>query len=52
MYIDLAPAYSAAGERDAAMTYARQARRVVQQLGSLRLRGRLERLLLPPSSAA
>jgi tetratricopeptide (TPR) repeat protein len=51
MYIDLALAHAAAGERDAALTYAQQARRIVQQLGSARLRRRLERLLLPPAAA-
>lgn len=51
LYVDLALAYGAAGERDAATLYAQQARRIIQQVGSIRLRRRLERLSLPPSAA-
>lgn len=48
--VDLALAYSAAGDREAARTYAQQARRVISQVGSVRLRRRLERLVLPGDS--
>jgi tetratricopeptide (TPR) repeat protein len=50
VYVDLALAYSAAGDRDAARTYAQQARRIISQVGSVRLRRRLERLVLPGDS--
>jgi tetratricopeptide (TPR) repeat protein len=50
IYVDLALAYSAAGDREAARTYARQARRIISQVGSVRLRRRLERLVLPGDS--
>ncbi|MCP3804957.1 tetratricopeptide repeat protein [Allokutzneria sp. A3M-2-11 16] len=50
IYVDLATAYSAAGDREAARTYAQQARRIISQVGSVRLRHRLERLVLPGDS--
>ncbi|QFU91587.1 helix-turn-helix transcriptional regulator [Amycolatopsis sp. YIM 10] len=48
--VDLALAYGAAGDREGAETYARQARQLISQLRSARLRRRLERLVLPQSS--
>ncbi|MCU1687045.1 MAG: hypothetical protein JWQ81_7784 [Amycolatopsis sp.] len=48
--VDLALAYAAAGDREAAQTYANQARRIISQVGSVRLRRRLERLVLPGNS--
>ncbi len=50
VYVDLALAYSASGDREAARTYAQQARRIISQVGSVRLRRRLERLVLPGDS--
>ncbi|MBE1577647.1 tetratricopeptide repeat protein [Amycolatopsis roodepoortensis] len=50
VYVDLAFAYSASGDREAARTYAQQARRIISQVGSVRLRRRLERLVLPGDS--
>jgi tetratricopeptide (TPR) repeat protein len=50
VYVDLALAYSAAGDREAAQTYAQQARRIISEVGSVRLRRRLERLVLPGDS--
>ncbi|GAA1951080.1 tetratricopeptide repeat protein [Amycolatopsis minnesotensis] len=49
-YVDLALAYGAAGDREAAETYARQARRIISEVCSVRLRRRLERLVLPGAS--
>jgi tetratricopeptide (TPR) repeat protein len=49
VHVDLAFAHALAGDRDAARDYARQARRLVAQIGSVRLRRRLERLVLPGS---
>jgi tetratricopeptide (TPR) repeat protein len=49
-YVDLALAYSAAGDPEAAQTYAQQARRIISQVGSVRLRRRLERLVLTGQS--
>lgn len=51
VYVDLALAYSASGDREAARTYAQQARRIISQVGSVRLRRRLERLVLPGDSS-
>jgi tetratricopeptide (TPR) repeat protein len=51
IHVDLALAYARSGDRDAAQDHARQARRLVSQLGSVRLRRRLARLVLPGSSA-
>ncbi|GGP42068.1 tetratricopeptide repeat protein [Saccharothrix coeruleofusca] len=51
LLVDLALAHAAAGERDAAMSYAQQARRIIQQVGSIRLRRRLERLSFPLHAA-
>lgn len=50
IYVDLALAYSAAGDREAARTYAQRARRIISEVGSVRLRRRLERLVLPGDS--
>ncbi|MEV7041139.1 tetratricopeptide repeat protein [Amycolatopsis sp. NPDC051061] len=50
VYVDLALAYSVAGDREAARTYAQQARRIISQVRSVRLRRRLERLVLPGDS--
>jgi transcriptional regulator with XRE-family HTH domain len=49
VHVDLAFAHARAGARDAAREHARQARRLVAQLGSIRLRRRLQRLVLPGS---
>lgn len=49
MHVDLAFAHARAGGRGAARDHARQARRLVAQLGSVRLRLRLDRLRLPGS---
>jgi tetratricopeptide (TPR) repeat protein len=51
VHVDLAFAHARAGSRDAAREHARHARRLVSQLGSVRLRRRLERLVLPGSGA-
>lgn len=48
--VDLALAHSVGGDRDAARTYVQQARRIISQVGSVRLRRRLERLVLPGDS--
>ncbi|MET7993097.1 helix-turn-helix transcriptional regulator [Amycolatopsis sp. NPDC005232] len=50
VYVDLALAHGAGGDRDAARAYAQQARRIISQVGSVRLRRRLERLVLPGDS--
>lgn len=50
MLVDLAYAYAAAGDRDAALTHARQAKRLAMQIKSDRQLGRLNRLILPTSS--
>ncbi|MBB4683957.1 tetratricopeptide repeat protein [Amycolatopsis jiangsuensis] len=49
MLVDLAIAYAAAGDRDAALTHARQARRLAAQIKSDRQLRRLGRLILPSS---
>lgn len=49
VHVDLEFAHARAGARDAAREYARQARRLVSQVGSVRQRRRLERLRLPGS---
>jgi tetratricopeptide (TPR) repeat protein len=49
MLVDLAFAYAAAGDRDAALTYAREAKRLANQIKSDRQRRRLSRLILPGS---
>ncbi|MBB4684645.1 tetratricopeptide repeat protein [Amycolatopsis jiangsuensis] len=51
MLVDLAIAYAAAGDRDAALTHARQARRLAGQIKSDRQLRRLGRLILPGSVA-
>ena len=51
MYVDLAFAYAAAGDREAALTYARKARQLASRIGSDRQRQRLEKLELPGSSS-
>lgn len=50
MLVDLAYAYAAAGDRDAALTHARQAKRLAMQIKSDRQLGRLNRLILPTNS--
>ena len=50
MLVDLAYAYAAAGDRDAALTHARQAKRLAMQIKSDRQLGRLNRLILPATS--
>jgi tetratricopeptide (TPR) repeat protein len=47
--VELAFAHAQAGARDAAQEHARQARRLVSKVGSVRLRRRLDRLRLPGS---
>lgn len=54
MLVDLAYAYAASGDRDAAVEHARQAKRLAMQIKSDRQLGRLNRLILPtggPSAA-
>ncbi|MEV6904208.1 tetratricopeptide repeat protein [Amycolatopsis sp. NPDC051372] len=51
MLVDLAFAYAAAGDRDAALAHARQARRLAMQIKSDRQLRRLSGLILPGSSA-
>ncbi|MGH3624239.1 MAG: tetratricopeptide repeat protein [Sciscionella sp.] len=48
--VDLTLAHAAAGNRTAAETYAKQAHKIITQVGSIRLRRRLERLTLPGHS--
>jgi tetratricopeptide (TPR) repeat protein len=50
MLVDLAVAYAAAGDRDAALTYAREAKRLANQIKSDRQRRRLSGLILPGST--
>ena len=50
LLVDLAYAHAAAGNRDAALTYARQARRLAAQIKSDRQQRRLNQLVLPGSS--
>lgn len=52
VHVDLAFAYTRIGARDAAREQARLARRLVSQVGSVRLRRRLDRLRLPESRSA
>jgi tetratricopeptide (TPR) repeat protein len=49
MLVDLAFAYAAAGDRDAALTYSREAKRLANQIKSDRQRRRLSGLVLPGS---
>jgi tetratricopeptide (TPR) repeat protein len=51
MLVDLAFAYAAAGDRDAALSYARQAKRLASQIKSDRQRRRISGLILPGSAA-
>jgi transcriptional regulator with XRE-family HTH domain len=48
--VDLALAHANAGNRPAAENYAKQAHKIIGQVGSIRLRRRLERLVLPGDS--
>ncbi|MGH3978773.1 MAG: tetratricopeptide repeat protein [Pseudonocardiaceae bacterium] len=50
LLVDLAYAHAAAGDRDAALTYVRQARRIATQIKSDRQQRRLNQLVLPGSS--
>lgn len=50
MLVDLAYAYAAAGDREAAQAHARQAKRLAMQIKSDRQLGRLNRLILPTGS--
>lgn len=52
LLVDLAYAHAAAGDRDAALTYAQQARRLAAQIKSDRQQRRLNRLVLPGGSGA
>ncbi|MGZ3140955.1 tetratricopeptide repeat protein [Lentzea chajnantorensis] len=47
MYVDLAFAYAAAGDRETALAYARKARQLASRIGSDRQRQRLANLELP-----
>lgn len=51
LLVDLAYAHAAADDRDAALTHARQARRLAAQIRSDRHQRQLSRLVLPGSSA-
>ncbi len=50
LLVDLAYAHAAAGDRDAALTHARQARRLATQIKSDRQQRRLNQLVLPGGS--
>jgi len=52
LLVDLAYAYAAAGDRNAALTYAQQARRLAAQIKSDRHQRRLNQLVLPGGTAA
>ena len=52
LLVDLAYAHAAAGDRDATLTYARQARRLAAQIKSDRQQRRLNQLVLPGSGTA
>ncbi|HET9253974.1 MAG TPA: tetratricopeptide repeat protein [Pseudonocardiaceae bacterium] len=52
LLVDLAYAHAAVGDRDAALTYAQQARRLVVQIKSDRQQRRLNQLVLPGGTAA
>ncbi|PZS24310.1 MAG: hypothetical protein DLM60_00630 [Pseudonocardiales bacterium] len=51
LLVDLACAHAAAGDRDAALTHTRQARRLATQIKSDRQQRRLNQLVLPGGSA-
>ncbi|MFC5108299.1 hypothetical protein [Kibdelosporangium philippinense] len=50
LLVDLAFAYAAAGDRDAALAHAREAKRLAAQIKSDRQRRRLSGLVLPGSA--
>ena len=52
LHVDLAYAYAATGNRDAAISHAREARSIARQINSDRQLRRLDRLILPPGKAA
>ncbi len=52
LLVDLAYAHATAGDRDAALTHARQARRLAAQIKSDRHQQQLNRLVLPGSTSA
>jgi tetratricopeptide (TPR) repeat protein len=52
LLVDLAYAHAAAGDRDAALSYARQGRRLTAQIKSDRQQRRLNQLVLPGSGTA
>ncbi len=52
LLVDLAYAHAAAGDRDAALDYSRQARRLAAQIKSDRQQRRLNRLVLPGGGTA
>ena len=52
LLVDLAYAYAAAGNRDAAINHTREARTIARQINSDRQLRRLDRLILPPGHAA
>ena len=52
LHVDLAYAYAATGDRDAAMSHAREARTIARQINSDRQLRRLDRLVLPAGYAA
>jgi tetratricopeptide (TPR) repeat protein len=52
LLVDLAYAYAATGNRDAAMNHAREARTIARQINSDRQLRRLDRLILPPGNVA
>ncbi|MGH3825243.1 MAG: tetratricopeptide repeat protein, partial [Pseudonocardiaceae bacterium] len=52
LLVDLAYAHAAAGDREAALAHARQARRLAAQIKSDRQQRRLSRLVLPGSGMA
>ena len=51
VHVDLAFAYARIGNREAARSHAQQARRIVSQVGSVKMRRRLSRLVLPGSAS-
>jgi tetratricopeptide (TPR) repeat protein len=51
LFVDLAYAHAASGDRDAALNYARQSRRLASQIKSDRQQRRLNQLVLPGGSS-